>query len=153
MKHFFEIVISSPDRIIAKIELSNDNEKLFFHTGDDKRCNSLWTQLAGQALYVTEGRKQILYDMPPDPPASNIIEIEGDADQLVALLEYLESDFLNGVFLPKGTAERIKQHISPDANASGQTDFFASGTKLSIQQEIEPATKDTGDERQSKKSP
>ena len=92
--------------------------------------------------------------MPPDPPASNIIEIESDTVQLVALLEYLESDFLNGVFLPKGIADRVRQHISHDTPANGQTDFFASSTKPGIQREIEPATKDTtGEDNQSKKSP
>ncbi len=153
MKQLFEIVISKPERIISKIELSDDNEKLIFHTRNDAHCNSLWTQLAGQSLYATEGRERILYDMPPDPPASNVIEIESDTVQLVALLEYLESDFLNGVFLPKGIADRVKHHISPSANANGQTDFFASSTNPSIQREIEPATKDTGEENQSKKSP
>lgn len=104
MKHNLEVLIS-------KIELSDDKEHLYLHTRNDKDCNCLWTQLAGQALDHTEGRQPILYNMPEDPPESRVLDIESDPDQLILLLHYLEYDMKDHAFLPPGTTELIRTQI------------------------------------------
>lgn len=153
MKVNFEIVILNPDILISKVELSDDNEHLYLHTRNFEDCGRVWSQLAGQALYATEGRKQILYNMPEDTPTSLVFDIESDPDQLILLLNYLESDFLKGAFLPKGIAQRVKQHIECNDQTNTKRVFFADNSKPIIQQEAEPLSNDTSTEKKSTKSP
>lgn len=105
--------------LISKIELSDDNEHLYLHTRNDKDCNCLWSQLAGQALDRTEGRKPILYNMPEDPPESLVIDIESDTDQLVLLLQYLENDLKDHAFVHPGTTELIRAQIKEHSAKHG----------------------------------
>lgn len=98
--------------LITKVEISEDKEHLLFHTRNRKDCDCLWAQLAGQALDRTEGRKPILYNLPEDPPQELIIDVESDTDQLLLLLEYLEIELKDEVFLAEGTTDSIRKKIS-----------------------------------------
>ncbi len=127
-----------PEILISRVELSEDGMHLSLHTRNDRDCNCLWSQLAGQAMNRTEGNQPILYNMPEEPPESLVLEIESSPDQLVLLLEHLEIDLKNDAFLAAGTTERIRQQIA----------FFGGSAQLAIHQEVLPLSeKEAGDEK------
>jgi hypothetical protein len=101
----------------AEVELSKDAEYLIFRAKDNPDCQRLWGQLAGQLLNATEGRQKIYYNMPEDLPDGATLEIEGDPDQLILLLGFLENQ-VYGKFIPAGTTAKIQKQIEATEKAS-----------------------------------
>jgi len=129
-----------PEILISKVELSEDGRHLSLYTRNDRDCNCLWSQLAGQAMDLTEGNQPILYNMPEEPPESLVLEIESSPDQLILLLEHLELELKNDAFLAAGTTERIRQ----------QNAFFGVRTQTAkVEKALLMSKKDAGDEKKS----
>lgn len=116
MKNTHEILVS-------EVEISQDRECLIFHTRDNDDCGRLWCQLAGQLLDVTEGRKSIPYNMPEDTPPGTTLEVEGDTDQLLKLLTYLEVELEYYRFLAQGTTEQIQKQIESAEDSNNEPQF------------------------------
>lgn len=94
----------------AEVELTKDLEHLIFSAKDNPDCKRLWSQLAGQLLNPAEEGQKIYYNMPEDFPEGTTLEIEGDTDQLLLLLEFLEKQ-KEGKFLSSGTTEKIRNQL------------------------------------------
>lgn len=107
--------------LVTEVELSEDREHLIFHVRNNDDCGRLWSQLAGQALDRTEGRRPIPYNMPEDTPIGTTLEIEADTDQLLKVLAYLEIELKFCRFLAPGTTERIQNQIISCETSSIET--------------------------------
>ncbi len=104
--------------VVEKVELSADKERLIFHTKSVTNCKRLWSQLYGQLLDVTEGRKSVPYDIQEDIPSGTALEIEIDTDQIVKVLTYLEVESKFNNFLLSGTTEQVRKLIELDDSTS-----------------------------------
>lgn len=136
--------------LITKVELSDDREHLYLHTRNYEDCNRLWSQLAGQALDRTEGRRPIPYNIPEDPPESLVLDVESDTDKLVLVLQYLEIELKGRSFLSAGTTERIRKQITITEKSNIETAFFDTSTKATSQEVADPLSEiDAGVEKKS----
>lgn len=116
---------NSSEMLITDVVLSDDKEHIIFHTKDKSDSNRLWSQLAGQALDRTEGRRPIPYNMPEDFPVGTTLEVEADTDQIILLLEYLEIEMKDSRFLVPGTTERIRKQIESYEKSSTEGKSFS----------------------------
>ena len=119
-----EITMTFSEMLISKVEFYPEREELFLHTNNREGCVWLWNNLYGQIISTTEGRIPIEYDIPADVPTSLVVDVEGDVDQLILLLNYLEKEMDR--FLPAGTAQAIEKRMNAAGKLSTDGTFFAS---------------------------
>ncbi|MDQ2994838.1 MAG: hypothetical protein M3R00_07855 [Pseudomonadota bacterium] len=73
-----------------------------------------------------DGRKPILYDFPIHPPNDLIMFVESNPDQILLLVEFLETAPKPGIYLPVGTSEVIRKQIENFTKTSCNADAESS---------------------------
>lgn len=108
---------------IAKIQLIPHEDVLLLTTTNAEYCAELWTELYGQVTTNTDGYEPILYDMPGSPPDNHVIELESDLDELLRIINYLETRLVEAHFVSVGIYRTIKEQVAPEL-PSPRVTFF-----------------------------